>query len=400
MKKQELYETAKAMQRGVKCVMESKLSDKNKELVLEFKDQLLRENLSEIRVCRYLYALKLIGGIIGKDFDKVDKKDAERLVSIIQQKNWSPWTKCLYKTMFKRLIKGVKKTEDYPEEVKWIKAKVKLTETKLPAEGDLFTEEDVKRIIETANHPRDKALISLLYESGCRIGEIASMDIKNVDFDEIGCLITITGKTGSRKIRIIASTPFLAAWINMHPLRQDRNSPLWINYGWKNQNKSLKYKTHRTLIERLVKKAGIKKRANPHMFRHSRATFMAHHLTEFQMNQYFGWVQGSGMPATYIHMSGKDLDESIKKLNGMKAETKETESLLKPMRCPRCEKTNSAISKFCSRCGGVLDLETAIEFDKKKLETDKVSEMMKIIARDPEIRSLLLGKANELRNDF
>ncbi len=398
MKKYDIYETARAMEREVGNLMKSGISDRNKELILEFKDQLLRENMSMIRVCHYVYVLQHTATLINKDLDQITKKDAEKFVSLVQQKNWSPWTRCMYKIMFKRMIKWIRKTEEYPEEVKWIKAKVKATEIKLPSEGDLFTEDDIRKILEAADHPRDKALIALLYESGCRIGELASMDIKNVEFDDVGCVITITGKTGPRKVRIISSTPFIAAWINMHPLRNDRNAPLWVNFGWKNKNKPIKYKVYGKLIKRLVAKAGIKKRANPHTFRHSRATFMANHLTEFQMNQYFGWVQGSGMPATYVHMSGKDLDESIKRLNGIKIDTKETESLLKPITCPRCGMTNSSISKFCSRCGCVLDMETAMEMDRKKqLEeqrVDKVNEVMKMIARDPEIRSILIDRVS------
>jgi hypothetical protein len=48
---------------------------------------------------------------------------------------------------------------------------------------------------------------------------------------------------------------------------------------------------------------------------------MANPLTEFQMNHYFGWTQGSNMPSTYVHLSGKDLDGAILKMNGQKVDT-------------------------------------------------------------------------------
>ena len=47
---------------------------------------------------------------------------------------------------------------------------------------------------------------------------------------------------------------------------------------------------------------------------------MANHLTEFQMNQYFGWIQGSDMPSTYVHMSGKNVDEALLRMNGVAVE--------------------------------------------------------------------------------
>ena len=71
------------------------------------------------------------------------------------------------------------------------------------------------------------------------------------------------------------------------------------------------------VIKESFKGAGINKRVYPHLFRHSRATIMASHLTEFQMNQYFGWIQGSKMASTYVHLSGRDLDNALLEFNGM-----------------------------------------------------------------------------------
>ncbi|WP_340819137.1 hypothetical protein [Methanolobus sp. WCC4] len=35
------------------------------------------------------------------------------------------------------------------------------------------------------------------------------------------------------------------------------------------------------------------------------------------MNAYFGWVQGSDMPAVYVHLSGRDVDDAVLKANGV-----------------------------------------------------------------------------------
>jgi integrase/recombinase XerD len=42
----------------------------------------------------------------------------------------------------------------------------------------------------------------------------------------------------------------------------------------------------------------IKKAVNPHAFRHSRATFMAKHLKEPEMREFFGWGKDSEMPGS------------------------------------------------------------------------------------------------------
>jgi integrase len=50
---------------------------------------------------------------------------------------------------------------------------IKKVRTKIP---DIFTRQEILKMIETAQHPMDKALISALYETGCRIGEITTED--------------------------------------------------------------------------------------------------------------------------------------------------------------------------------------------------------------------------------
>jgi hypothetical protein len=74
-------------------------------------------------------------------------------------------------------------------------------------------------------------------------------------------------------------------------------------------------------------KAGINKNLHPHLFRHSRATYMANFLTEAQMNAYFGWVQGSDMPAVYVHLSGRDIDDAVLKANGIMKSENEPEKI-------------------------------------------------------------------------
>lgn len=119
--------------------------------------------------------------------------------------------KCSYKWLFD--------TEEYTECVKWLKTTVDKIKLERPSPDDLITEEEVLRIINSAEFPRDKAFISLLYESGCRVREMGSLQIKNVSFDEYDAIINVNGKTGTRTIRIVSSVPFLSAWINAHHLK-------------------------------------------------------------------------------------------------------------------------------------------------------------------------------------
>jgi len=378
-----------------------KLSARNKKIIFKFKDYCVADGLTPGRVSRLMGTLKFVCLILEKDLEKANKEDIQRVVSVILQKKYSVWTKQLYKVVLKKFYKWLRKTDEYPKEVKWITTNIKRSEVTLPAEGDLLTEEEVIQLIESAEHPRDKALISSLYESGCRVGELLSMHISNVVFDQYGTVITVSGKTGSRKIRLVSSTPYLASWIKSHPLGE-KNDPLWICVGTRNHNNFMHYSNVRILLKRLFVKVGLKKRFNPHIFRHSRATYLANHLTEFQMNQYFGWVQGSGMPSTYVHMSGKNVDNAILKLNGVADEKKREseESKLKPIKCPRCDTINSHDSKFCSKCACVIDLKTMMEMDEKVKKEVKIKsfgdKLLNMLMKDEGFQKVLVQKAGEI----
>jgi ribosomal protein S27AE len=68
------------------------------------------------------------------------------------------------------------------------------------------------------------------------------------------------------------------------------------------------------------------------------------------MKEYFGWTQGSDMPQTYIHLSGRDIDREIMQMYGIADEDSE-----KTVReCSRCFRNYKGDDSFCPRCGAPL----------------------------------------------
>ncbi len=215
----------------------------------------------------------------------------------------------------------------------------------------------MRRIAEVCTHPRDKALVLFLYESGCRIGELVAMKIKDVVFDKYGVQAFVNGKTGPRRIRVIACTPALAFWINYHPQKSNPDAILWSSFGRKKASALLSPAWVGKLLKVLAKKAGITKRVYPHLFRHSRATHLAKDLTEAQMKVYLGWTPGSSEPEDYVHLSGRDMDEAILKLNHMELEDKDKPESFVIGTCERCGMKNSPGFPLCIRCGSPLSPE-------------------------------------------
>lgn len=296
----------KLVLRGIKN--SKKISKNNKSAIIEFHNNCFAEGLSIARVLKYLAHLKNLCILLKKNFKDANKKDILNLVQKIETSKYADMTKKDYKVTIKKFYKWLRNGEDYPKEVKWIKASIRNGNHKLPEE--LLTEEDIRKLIDSAEHIRDKALISVLYESGCRIGELVFLRVKHIQFDDFGAQIIVDGKTGMRRIRLISSSPYLSNWIQNHPLKDEPESYIWITIGTKNKYNLMKYETINKLLRKIAKKAGIKKKVNPHSFRHSRATFLAKHLTEAQMKEYFGWVQSSKMASVYVHLCGRDVDDA------------------------------------------------------------------------------------------
>ena len=369
----------------------------NIKTIEKFLKKLFAEGLSKPRVIKYANYLKTIAEKIGKSFMEVNEEDIINFLSHLEQSNYSEWTKRDYKVVLKRFFRFLGKEEL----MKDIKTTMRNNRKKLPE--DLLTKTEIKRMIETANHPRDKAIISLLYEGGLRIGELASLKIKNVVFDEYGAVIKVKGKTGERRVRVVLSSSLLAKWIEIHPDKDNPNAPLLVNLSTNYKNKGITYTGISIRIKKIAKKAGVDKKITPHLFRHSRATHLATVLTEAQMNEYFGWVQGSRMAATYVHLSGRDTDNKMLEIYGLKKKEKEKEKELKPKVCPRCKYINGPTDRFCSRCGEVLDEEEAvkirmqgqklakefpdiaIEDPKRLMDMKKFMEMIEIFENNPDL---------------
>ncbi|MFA0822602.1 MAG: zinc-ribbon domain-containing protein [Methanomethylovorans sp.] len=123
-----------------------------------------------------------------------------------------------------------------------------------------------------------------------------------------------------------------------------------------------------------------------HLFRHSRSTDLAQYLTESQMKEHLGWVQGSNMPQTYVHLSGKQIDEAILKIHGIIKE-EDTMPQLTSTLCPRCGQVNGPTSTFCSRCGMALRVDVAVDIEKKR--SDIAMALMELVEKEPKIAKIL-----------
>ncbi|WP_456468772.1 tyrosine-type recombinase/integrase [Archaeoglobus sp.] len=256
---------------------------------------------------------------------------------------------------------------------------------------DLITHEEFEAMMNACQNPRDRAMLSLLYETGARIGELAAMRIKDVIFDDYGAVIWLPrSKTQRRRLRIVFSTRYLAEWLSDHPLKDDPDAPLWIKLSHKNYLKPLEYKDVQWQLKKIANRAGIKKRIYAHLFRHTRATRLLQQVSEVVGAKYMGWVPGTKMIKTYIHLADQDVERAILEMHGIKPA--EDSGDLKVLQCPRCSFVNPSNAKYCSRCGLPLTEEAVREVEEWEERKAKLLEVM----TKPEILSLIMSLREEI----
>jgi len=362
-------------------------SKENRKTILAFKDDLLANNISLPKVSRYLQDIIWFNKHFKKKFTDANVADIKRIVAELNQSSYSENTKKSIKIALRKLykfIRGVDGKGKYPPEVAWYTVTISNDRKKMPEE--LLNEDEMVRIIQSCKCERDRALMAVLCESGCRVGEIGTMKIKHISLEEHGARLTVKGKTGMRKILVISSAPYLQTWLNHHPNNSNPEEFLWLNY----QGNLMSYATISHVLKNAAEKAGIKKRIYPHLLRHSRATIMAKSMTDASMKHYFGWSQNSNMAGVYIHMSGKDTDDAVLMANGIEIKKETRISVLTPAKCLRCGMINETTNKFCKSCGIPLTSEEAeriIKDDEEKIKTD---ELMNKVVKNPEFLKMLV----------
>jgi integrase len=347
----------------------SDISERNKELIRSYCDAcLLRQVCGKVRLIRAVIILNLLARQLGKDFDQATRPDLERLLSglLNRQPAYSVVTISTYKKVLRRFLSYVYAPNDFPrikqlpESIAWIIGHVRKRDQPTIKRGDLLTPADIELLLHATIEERDRALFAMLWESGARISELGNMQIKNVTRTGNGYTLDITGKTGSRTPLIISSAPYLAGWLAHHPMAGNGDAPLWPQHRSK---RPMTYDGIARVLQRTFKRAGLTKPCNPHIFRHSRVTYVLANgiMNEQQAKVYFGWAPDSDMPgATYAHLIDTDVNNAILRENNL-APHQETHRELQPVRCRICNELSPPRSEYCQRCSAVLDLKRAYE---------------------------------------
>ena len=360
-KKWDIHHRDKKYERAMKALKDSKICKENKDLILRFvRHKRIGENLSVARQTKYLHYMRILAELLEKPFDRATPEDIEKLLEKVYNrpvkrgetiKEASPWTKRDMAILLKTFYRWLKKT-DKPKETEWIKPMT--IEDPVLGPDDLLTWEDIEAMGRVSMNLRDEAFVKVLWESGCRIGELLSLRICDIEQKGKGVVIRLReSKTKKRKILLVRSAGFLIRYRNSHPHKEDKTYPLWINLQ---THKQLDYAAAAHAIKRLAKKAKLNKPVNPHTFRKSAATYYSRYLSPAELKSRFGWKQSSKMLDIYLHPDEEEVNKRILEIEGVEEKEKPK---VRFKSCHACGTLNPLDAENCCLCGDILDAETS-----------------------------------------
>jgi len=337
-------------------------------------------------IIRELAGLNKMSRILNKKFERATRRDIEKLVGNMDDLPNADSTKNRDWTVligFYRWLKGYPKKRFLPI-VDWIEFK-KVPITPYTAD-DMISEAEVIRISRFATNLRDMALIQNKVDGACRIGELLTSTIGEIKQTDYGAEIKCDGKTGSSKPIILSwSAPLLMQWLNIHPFRDNPESPIYCAFDYE-KPRYLSQAGASKMLKQAARRAGVKKRIWLHMLKHVGCTAdvrreMPDGLRKFKHHH----SMNSKMDAVYVHMANSDIPDiqkfTMEKLNGnvgVKVLEKKEDSVL--VSCKRCYFDNVVGAKYCNRCAYCLD-DKVIE---KSLIKTKTEEIVNQLLDDPE----------------
>jgi len=294
----------------------------NDALWLKYENFLLNEQLSHNRMQK----LKMVYNVIRRGFkDKPledrTRKDVEDFINELNHntfkredgKIYQGNTKLDIKKFLKQFWKWLKgNNEDYPPEVRWIKARIGKDEK--PIEKEVMSVAQASKLANSFSKSEYRALVLLLFDTGFRISEMLSVTKKDLTYEDYedgqACFWVKCNqsKTYVRKIPAPLFTEDIQAFVNGSYYKSlEDNAPLFnMSYA--------------SILQGLNDHAKeiIHRKITPHLFRHSSATYYARELggNTLQLATRYGWSLGSDELKTYVRLSGAFEKQAAKQVYG------------------------------------------------------------------------------------
>ncbi|PSP80144.1 integrase [Halobacteriales archaeon QS_1_68_20] len=276
-------------------------------------------------------------------------------------------------------------------------------------EDEMLTPEEVERLKDAANHPRDRALIALLADVCPRVTLLLGLRVGDVslDGDEPWFRPNPNVEDGHKgvdddPIPILYSRGELRSWVNQHHPDPRDHAPLWpVLKGYDRENPqqcALGDDRLRDLLAECADRADLDKPAEPHHFRRVALTRMSNsdRLTPQEITHIAGWASQQ-MLEVYDYTTAEERNAAIHETLGF-SDGKSgdgTDLDMDPVACPNCRTKVPSAAHFCPQCGAAVDEVVKSEVEDRKRRATEQS----ITADDPDAAVVYQKLAERLDMD-
>ncbi len=183
---------------------------------------------------------------------------------------------------------------------------------------DLITDAELKRLMDAPESTdlkglRDKTLIELLFSTGLRVSELCSLNRDSIDPSRKE--FSIRGKGG--KVRVVFMSDQAQNVLKKYlDSRDDHEEAMFIQMGGKkSESQRLTPRSVERIVAFYARKAGISKKATPHVIRHSFATDLLRNGADIRSVQVMLGHSNISTTQIYTHVTDKELGNVHKKFH-------------------------------------------------------------------------------------
>ncbi len=173
-----------------------------------------------------------------------------------------------------------------------------------PRMGDrmpkFFTEEDIETLRESCADRRERSLFEFIFSTGCRIGEVQRVDIKDIDWGNNSLLVY--GK--DKKEREVYFTTTCKIWLKKYlETRNDDCPALFVTVRRPIRRMSIDQLRH--ILKKVAARSGLDINIYPHRLRHSFATHLLNRGAPMEAIQQILGHSKYETTQVYAHLSSK-----------------------------------------------------------------------------------------------
>lgn len=258
----------------------------------------LNRRFSPITIHNYKFRLKKFAETIPKNLQELTEEDIEEYSRLLAIQYPAP-TQREYLICVKNFLKFLHRKKIITEFIYEIEMP-KVSERPFVA----LTREEVSDFIDGCKTMRNKAIISLFYDTGIRVSELTNLKRDQINFDNGKVFIT-NGKGGKTRLAFITENTQkkLTAYLQT---RHD-NSP-YVFISKRNKTK-LTSEAIQVMVKKNADYIGLNKHITPHIFRHSFATNLLENGLDIRIVQELLGHKSITSTQIYTHITNQKLQQ-------------------------------------------------------------------------------------------